>query len=85
MDRCAAALKEAAGEEIAANAAGVAALFAAITIPVDASGHSSPELAKLQPVGQRKPCLKQCFLDVRECISSYYIYLQRYNSYIVLL
>lgn len=50
VDRCAAELKMAAGDEIAANAA---AMFAAITIPVDASGHSSPELARLQPVMNR--------------------------------
>ncbi|CAJ1398528.1 unnamed protein product [Effrenium voratum] len=53
VDRCSQALKEAAGEEIAANAAGVIALFASITIPVDANGHSSHELAMLQPVVNR--------------------------------
>lgn len=53
VDRCAAELKMAAGDEIAANAAAIAAMFAAITIPVDASGHSSPELARLQPVMNR--------------------------------
>jgi len=53
VDRCAAELKMAVGDEIAANAAAIAAMFAAITIPVDASGHSSPELARLQSVMNR--------------------------------
>lgn len=38
VDRCAAELKMAAGDEIAANAA---AMFAAITIPVDARDRKS--------------------------------------------
>jgi len=53
VDQCAAALKEAAGPEILANAAGVVALFAAITIPVDASGHKSLAMARIQPVMNR--------------------------------
>mmetsp|Transcript_116156 Transcript_116156/g.339710 ORF Transcript_116156/g.339710 Transcript_116156/m.339710 type:complete len:111 (-) Transcript_116156:334-666(-) len=50
VDAASRALREAGGEHVLADAAGVIALFAAITIPVDAAGHSSKELAKVAPV-----------------------------------
>jgi len=47
IDRCVAALKEAAGEEILANAAGVVALFSAMTIVVDVTGQKA-DFSKMQ-------------------------------------
>mmetsp|Transcript_21842 Transcript_21842/g.50970 ORF Transcript_21842/g.50970 Transcript_21842/m.50970 type:complete len:108 (+) Transcript_21842:219-542(+) len=43
-------IRSTAGEHALADAAGIVALFAAITIVVDIQGHSSPELEKLAPV-----------------------------------
>mmetsp|Transcript_69362 Transcript_69362/g.153080 ORF Transcript_69362/g.153080 Transcript_69362/m.153080 type:complete len:89 (+) Transcript_69362:2-268(+) len=48
IDRCVQALKDAAGEEVLANAAGVVAMFTAMTMVVDATGQSSKEFAIMQ-------------------------------------
>eukprot|EP00440_Ansanella_granifera_P011828 gb/GFBE01012848.1/.p1 GENE.gb/GFBE01012848.1/~~gb/GFBE01012848.1/.p1 ORF type:complete len:106 (+),score=18.32 gb/GFBE01012848.1/:1-318(+) len=50
IDSAIKALREGAGEHVLADAAGVVGLFAAMTVTVDAGGHSSRELEKLAPV-----------------------------------
>lgn len=49
IDRCIQALRDAAGEEVLANAAAVVAMFTAMTMLVDATGQTSKEFA----IGQK--------------------------------
>lgn len=48
IDRCIQALKDAAGEEVLANAAGIIAMFTAMTMVVDATGQTSKEMPTIQ-------------------------------------
>mmetsp|Transcript_108017 Transcript_108017/g.344384 ORF Transcript_108017/g.344384 Transcript_108017/m.344384 type:complete len:129 (-) Transcript_108017:59-445(-) len=50
VDAAAEALRLTAGEHVLADAAATVALFAAMTVTVDAAGHSSWELGTLAPV-----------------------------------
>ncbi|CAK9037783.1 unnamed protein product [Durusdinium trenchii] len=68
VDRCIQALKEAAGEEVLAEAAAVVAMFSAMTIVVDATGQTSKEMAKIQPAVSRMLRWKKTLAACCPCI-----------------